>query len=305
MSLKSDIQKEIVDPKIRLSDILRKATIFAHRLKSTEFKQWIDKEINGYDGKVEDLPKYRVLSTQTYGNFSGPFQSGLRNAPIPSAHFPEEIHKFATTQPFPQSIRELEFMVENSDKNNINLSWSPDLVVLIADKIYENMVCMQAWKVISINQIEGIIDTVRNRLLNFILEIEEMDSEAGEARQGESKLSPDKVTQTFNNYILGNNNIVGSGSNFTQSVQQSITQGDFKSLEHALKELGIKEKDIKELSEAIEKDGNRKQADGIGQSVKAWIGNMIQKIISGAWNIALETAPLILSSAISSYYGWK
>jgi len=93
-------------------------------------------------------------------------------------------------------------MIENSEGGNIDFHWSADLVVPIADKVYENMVCMQAWKVISVNQIEGIINTVRNRLLNFVLEIEEMDPEAGESRQNEPGLSPDKVTQTFNNYIL-------------------------------------------------------------------------------------------------------
>lgn len=196
-------------------------------------------------------------------------------------------------------------MVENSDRNSIHLSWPADLVVPIANKVYENMVCMQAWKVVSKGQIEGIIDTVRNSLLRFILEIEEMDPDAGESRQEDPKLSPDKVTQTFNNYILGNHNIVGSGSSLTQSVHQNITQGDFRSLESALKQLGVNEEDLKELSAAIEKDGNRKRTEGFGQNVKVWIESMSQKVISGAWDIALETAPLLLSSAISSYYGWN
>jgi len=304
MALKNDIQNAIIDPKKRLSDVLRKATILAHRLKSEEFKHWIDQESNGYGGNIEDLPTYRVLSTQTFGHFSGPFHSGLRNAPIPSAHFPEEIHKYATTQPFPQSVRELESIIENSKGNTVQIHWPADLVVPIADKVYENMVCMQAWKDISINQIEGIIDTVRNRLLRFILEIEEMDPEAGESSYEEGRLTPDKVAQTFNNYILGNHNIIGSGSNFTLSVYQNITQGDFKSLESALKHIGVKEADIKELSEALAIDGVRKQTEGIGHNVIVWIGNMVQKVVSGVWDVALETAPLLLSKMISSYYGW-
>ncbi len=305
MALKNDIQNAIIDPKVRLSNVLRKASILAHRLKSEEFKHWIDQESNGYSGSIEDLPTYRVLSTQTFGHFSGPFQSGLRNAPIPSAHFPEEIHKFATTQPFPQSVRELESIIENSKGNTVQIHWPADLIVPIADRVYENMVCMQAWKDISINQIEGIIDTVRNRLLKFVLEIEEMDPEAGESRQNEPRLSPDKVTQTFNNYILSSHNIISSGSNFTQSVYQNITQGDFNSLGSALNELGVKEEDIKELSEALAKDGARKRTEGIGHNVKIWIGSMVQKVVSGVWDVALETAPLLLSKMIYSYYGWN
>lgn len=304
MSLKDKIQNEIIDETKKLSNILRKAVILAHRLKSEEFKSWVDQELNGYSADKEQLPMYRAMRVQTYGHFSGPFQSGLRNAPIPTAQFSEEIHEFATTQYFFQSIRELESMVESGDRT-FNFQWPADFVVPIADKIYENMVCMQAWKIISVDQVEGIIDTVRNRLLSFVLEIEDIDPKAGESRQEEDNLSPDTVSQVFNNFILGSHNVVGSGTNVSLAVTQSVSEGDFESLAETLKSWGLENDDVRELSEAIDEDGARNKKDGYGKNVRNWIGKMIQKIISDAWDMAIETAPILLSKAISVYYGWN
>lgn len=304
MSLIDTVQKEIIDPECKLSNILRKAKILSHRLKSEDFKNWVNQELNGYSGGLEVIPDYRAIGTQTYGNFSGPFQSGLKNAPIPTSQFPEEIHEFATTQYFFQSIRELESMVESGERT-FNVHWPADFVVPIADKIYENMICMQAWKVISVDSVEGIINTVRNRLLNFILEVEEIDPTAGDSAQENPDISPEHVSQIFNNYILGSHNIVGTGTNFSQTINVSINEGDFQSLASVLEDWGLEENDVEELESAIEDDGERNKNEGFGTNVKTWIGNMVQKITKGAWDMAIETAPMLLSKALSSYYGWN
>ena len=182
--------------------------------------------------------------------------------------------------------------------------WPADFTLLIADKIYEDMVCMQAWKTISIEAIEGVLDTVRNRLLSFILELEELDPDAGEGVGSAAQLSPQEVSQVFNNYILGSYNVVASGASVIQSVGRHAASGDFHSLERVLSGWGVDDADIRALAKAIESDGDVARRDGFGPKVREWIGRMIERILEGAWKIGLETAPLLLSKAISSYYGW-
>ena len=47
-SLVAQLQKEVVDSGVPISDILRKAKILASQLKNKEFKRWIDAELKGY-----------------------------------------------------------------------------------------------------------------------------------------------------------------------------------------------------------------------------------------------------------------
>lgn len=304
MTLKDDIQSDLVDEKVGLSTVLRKASILAHRLQSEDYKAWVNSELNGYEGETENLPQYRHVGTHTYGHFSGPFQSGIQNAPIPTAHLPEEIRDYANNFWFFQSVKELESMVESGERH-FRMPWPPDLTVLIADKVYKNMVCMQAWKTISVDQVEGILETVRNRLLNFMLELEDIDPSFSEPDASARSIQPDAVSQVFNNFIMGSHNVVGSGYAVTQTTTQGITSGDFESLAALLGQSGIAEPDTENLHAALEEDGARSKNDGIGPAVKKWIAGMVSKIASGAWDIAIETGPMLLTSALSSYYGWN
>jgi len=304
MSLKQEIQRDIVDPSVKLSTILRKAKILAHHLKSKVVEDWVDQELNGYVSSTAELPDYRKIGTQTYGNFVGAFGSGMKNVPIPTAQLASDIHEFAIQHYLPQGVRELESLVETGE-TALRAEWPADLTLFIADKLVENMVCLQAWKAISVQAIEGVLDTVRNRLLGFVLEVEELDPDAGEGIASETKLSAEDVTQVFNNYILGSYNIVGSGTSVAQDVRQYVVaKGDFDSLESALKGWGADDEDIQALAEAIQCDGERTRRDSFGPKVRDWIGAMMQKVLNGAWKVGLESAAILLSRAIASYYGW-
>ena len=301
----TEIQQDILNSNVQLSSILRKAKVFAFQLKNHDFSNWVENELNGYKLKeLEDLPNYRIVRTQSFGHFTGPFGSGLRNAPIPTIGLSEEIQKMANKIYFIQSIRELESMIETG-QDHFQLAWPANVIPIIADKIIEDMILMQAWRLVSKEQVVGVVDTVRNRLLTFILELNELDPSLSGNTQASKKLPVNKVTQIFNNYILGNNNIVGSGSEFAQNVIQIINEGDFKSLQKQLLSNKVSESDIAALHIALNNDGKRTKSDGFGENVKKWIGTMIQKVLSGVWDIAIEVAPIILANSISAYYGWK
>jgi len=302
MNLIENLQHDIIDPKIQLTDILRKSLIFAHKLKSNEFKKWIENELNGYPSDIELLPEYRKIQTQTFGNFVGPFGRSLQNAPIPTAHLPKKIHEYATNQYFFESIKELESLASNNE-DTIRSSWPPDFSVAISEEIYQDMVCLQAWKVISVDKIEGIINNIRNRLLKFILEIEDLSEKSEKIEIGIQKIPKEDVTQTFNTYILGNNNIITSVNN-NQILINDIITGDLSSLINSLEDFGLDRLDLKDLQSAIEKDGKREKKEGIGNNVSTWLGKMINKAATGVWKVAVNVATDMLTKALISYYGW-
>ncbi|EGU31987.1 hypothetical protein VII00023_08024, partial [Vibrio ichthyoenteri ATCC 700023] len=70
-----------------------------------------------------------------------------------------------------------------------------------------------------------------------------------------------------------------------------------------LAEHKVPEKNIAELKQAIESDGDISSTGQFGSNVSTWIGNMCSKAASGGWLISLTTAANVLSTGISKYYG--
>ena len=76
-----------------IGPILLKLRFLASRLGSDTLEDWVKHELEGYPEGVE-VPDYRKIGASYTATFSGPFGSGIRNAPIP----PYLIEKYAGKQ---------------------------------------------------------------------------------------------------------------------------------------------------------------------------------------------------------------
>src|SRR5882762_8593500 len=81
MSLLREIQASLMEGQA-IGPILLKLRLLASRLGSGLLEEWVKHESNGYPIDVE-LPSYRKIGVPFRGTFSGPFGSGIKNAPIP------------------------------------------------------------------------------------------------------------------------------------------------------------------------------------------------------------------------------
>ena len=50
-SLVLELQRDAIDPSVSPLNLLRKALIVARKLGIVEFQQWIELELNGYNGQ--------------------------------------------------------------------------------------------------------------------------------------------------------------------------------------------------------------------------------------------------------------
>ncbi len=306
MSLLKEIQADAVDAKVDISVVLRKCKILAARLGNEEFKLWVEHELNGYTSK-EDLPEYRVLHVQSRGHFSGMFQSSMKNAVIPPSTIPKEFHYLINTEYLMQPISFYASLTADARGNRENLmsSWPADLIAAMQSKIYEDMSLLDAWKVIPNGAIAALLDTVRNRILSFVLEIEAEEPNAGEAPPNTKPIADERVSQVFNTYIQGNVTSLVAGSQITtQTIEITIVQNDLDSLKQYLASLGIGEPDLEELDQAIQEDAQSGVKDNLGSKVKVWLGKMISKAGSSTWNVATSVAANLLIKALSKYYGF-
>jgi hypothetical protein len=159
------------------------------------------------------------------------------------------------------------------------------------------------WGESSVGSLVEILNTVRNRILDFVLAVWKEVPTAGEGSDKSSRdIEPERVTQIFNTTVYGGSaNLVGSATNSPVSI--TVLQNDLASLEKVLSDNGVQNKDIEELRKAITTDGQPKKAGIFGPHVSSWVANMTKKAADGSWTIGLQVAGNLLYQAISKYYG--
>ena len=219
MSLLREIQTLAASSskEIELSSLLRKCKILAARLNHPEFKTWVEKELNGYDD-AKTLPPYRIIKVMSKGCFFG-WHKLVNNIQIHTHVMQDSHRKYVDRAYIMEGIGALENLVSKT-AGSLQIPWDSRLLAVYADDFYQNMTCTEAWQVISSSYLANIIDIVRTKILNFVLEIEIENPEAGEAEMNSNPIEQGKITQIFNTTINGNvQNVATGSSDFTQNAQ--------------------------------------------------------------------------------------
>jgi hypothetical protein len=220
MSLLREIQNAATESKVDISTVLRKAKILAARLQYPEFETWVDSELNGYVDR-SNLPPYRVLPIEVRGHIA---RAGLHwnDAPIMSTFLPEKFRAWGEACYCSQPIAALVSAAVSArdGKDQLQVPWPQELAIKFGAEGYDGFECLGAWQVISPHALMGIVDTVRNRLLDFSLKIEAENPEAGEALPGTQPVPGDKVQMIFHNIFYGSvGNVSQNGQDFIQKAR--------------------------------------------------------------------------------------
>ena len=300
MSLLDEIRSDLVTESADLSNTLRKAKILASAIGLPEFREWIDFELSGYPDP-EKVPSYRRFHPTNFGTFVGPFNSMAKNMVLPTHSLSDEIRDFVENVIFVDGVGALEALASNPDDPHVK-KWPQEVVILTRDSIQMsgNMVLVDAHQRISDGAIIGVLDQVKNKLLDFVLGLQESNitSEDLDNRTVEPEVARG-LFQIIN--IYGDRNIVASGEHVNQRVN-TVQKGDIDSLLRVLRELNINDDDLSELKNAVSSEPN--VPDGsYGPRVREWLGGMISKAASSTWKVGLETASKILTEALNGYYG--
>jgi hypothetical protein len=237
MSLIREIENAATESKIDISTVLRKAKILAARLQNPEFEIWVDRELNGYDER-SSLPPYRILRVEVHGHIRN--RSGLHwnDAPIMTSFLPEHLKDLGEKSYCNQPIAIIASMAAEADSGNeIRAPWPQELAVKFGAKGYNGFECLGAWQVISPTALVGLVETVRNRILEFVLKIEAQNPDAGEAPPNSQPVSPDKVQMIFNNVFNAPvGNVAQNSEHLSQTASMEIQPQDLTRLVTELSE---------------------------------------------------------------------
>ncbi len=186
-----ELQKDVLDRSLPLSDLLRKALIIARKLNIKEFETWTSSELNGY-GDGQEIPKYRTIHGEIKGH--NPYH-GWQPVIFPDTTIAEKL----STRPCNQTIAEMESLIKK-DKNGASL-YMPFSKYMEKKFMDALEIPVEVTLVVPMTEVIRILDVVRTILLNWSLKLEE-DGVKGEGLTftTQEKQAAEKQSYNINNF---------------------------------------------------------------------------------------------------------
>jgi hypothetical protein len=199
------------DPNVSTTDLLRRTLVVASRLNVPELVLWVKSELNGYE---HDVPNYRII----YGQLMAvnPYH-GLIPFQIDDNEIMEMICKHCEFQ----SVPEIERSLAKSSAGHMVRNFPPDQQRILMNSM---SYAMQPQLKFTVAQVTGIIEKVRNRILEWALDLEVR----GVVGEGMTFTQVEKNMVQEQHYHFGD--VTGSqiqiGSNSSNQHQSNKTTGD-------------------------------------------------------------------------------
>ncbi len=223
MSLLRDIQNDLAGQSEDVTAVLRKCKILSARLGSREFADWVRWELGGYP-EEQPTPEYRRLAITYYANFSNSAWR-VSDTPIPLQIVPEQ---------YRDSFQELEF--REGIAKAISLTGEgasiprPELILAIQGKMYPTMNCHGVTGRIGAVEFVQLISAVKSRILDFVLEIEAANPDAGEAAPNSQPVPQDKLQPIVNNFLGSVGSVAQQSHGFRQTAAITIQSQELTTL---------------------------------------------------------------------------
>ena len=216
-----EIQKACLDETVPVESLLRRVKLAATKLKLGDLESWVDSELNGYSGK---LPPHRILHGQPAG--WNPFHGWI---PIQSNE--AKVAEALGTAMVAQGIGGLRDLIANSDGGMYHFPLPDQLVI----EINKGLRVKTPRMVVQIPRsgIVGILDFVRNKVLDWAIEMER-NAVIGEGLSFDDQEveSAKTVMTTFN--IGKIDNFAGNMGTGNKSGDISLTTQDISKIKGAL-----------------------------------------------------------------------
>ena len=196
----NEILMGLTNTNVSLEDSLLKLKIFAFRLKNEELINFIDFELNGYKGVK--LPEYRVLDGILIGTLSNGYWL-CSNRVLATAHLKKYKLQDITICEIKESVSVLQSYLD-SDENNLSKIIPPEYYNKLSETYDNGFFVQTAYVPISKAQISGILTSIREKLIDLMLTLEnEFDKiEIENLFYNPTKEQIDKATFVINQFFI-------------------------------------------------------------------------------------------------------
>ena len=304
MKIINELVESLSDNEVPLSSVLLRTKILAHRLGEATLKKWLANEMNGYTNAA-DIPDYRNISGIILVNATDGFTTRWSNQPVPLGHLDRDLSESLTRRKMAQSVAFIEGTSE-TDEDSLMMHLPQDICPFLSKGLGKGIFVESAHLSITRVQFVAILNKIRSRLLDFILEMSDQFQTEDISSETNGISKQEIIKNIFNNALLGDNATIIIGDHNSQQVNNVKLQNDFEQLKKTLKNAQVSDDDIHHLEGAIENDKGKLDHDKqvYGPNVKEWLKKMYGKAIDASWQIEIGVAGSLLATALNSFYGW-
>lgn len=307
MSLLHDIQSAVLSPGADLGPIMLKVRLLAAKLGSQLLADWVKHESEGYP-EGAPVPDYRVIPVTYTATFSGPYGSGINNAPIPSALVERLAGRQWTRYEMRQSVAAVDQLLASLEKGEGALTIdASDLIFRLQGKVYPGYSCIAASGSVPASALAELKHSVQSRVLELTIELEKSIPEATSIAIGQSArastASSGEATQIAQQIIYGNVTSISASGEARVSI--GIQAGDIDGVVRYLSGKGISDEDAKEFAAIVASEEPESSDEPLGKKARAWLVDNLKKAVAGTWNVGVTVATDVLKEAALKYYGLK
>ena len=297
MKLLDEIVEGAVSDTQPIGTVLRKCLVLERQVKNEKFRTWINNELDGYDS-VDELPDYRSINSISRGFFVGYAGSQINDQPLSLHVMDAKDRKLVDKVKLAQPVASYEGRPDKSA--NASIPWPPSLTTKYQQRFTQNFVLNRAWQEIPGSCLVGLVETVRNRVLRFALDIKD---QLGEDQESVELLPAETVEKSVINNIYGGSVFIAAhAETISQVAHTNIAAGDASGLFKALSNLGVTEEGLKVLEHDIEAD----EQDGkpsLGQKTMGWLKDISKYLGTEGVKVGVEVAKRAATKWIMQHYG--
>jgi hypothetical protein len=278
------ILSDLVDSQVPLSTSLRKSYILARQLQEPTLLEWVKNELYGYDltepGASKNFPDYRRPNGFLQGRTP---DAGERPIFIPDA----TIKDILSSMMLPYPIGQLEAFAQESKTGTISISMDEKTTAII--RRATSQPALEPFLEYTHGAFAGILETVRNKLLDLMLELQSRfpDLKVATITEKERKEAAPVILQVINNPVK--THIVG--------LQHLSIPWDelIATLQSELKKAGAPQESSTEFTELLT-EANKEATSGSGkksarQRVFEWMDRNKQWITDTAITLVKAFLP--------------
>jgi len=268
--------KDLTYNNIKLSEGLNRAKIIAFEIKNSEFKEWINFELNGY--KLEKLPKYRTIKCDIVADIQNPFY-GKKTIPYDLSAWDDELQGMLYNMNILQSIPTIEanLKIIKDKVNEFVFEYLPVGLVQQFKGMTENgedIVSIR--RKIQVGQVMHVHEITKQKLVDTLLELNETFPNLEDDYQ-DTQANSELAKTIINNNIFGNS--TNSNISFGDNVKQVMHIKKEKKIEEFLElinKLNLDKEDVEEVEVII---AENKDKPTFGKKLLTWTGKLATKAI--------------------------
>lgn len=286
-----------------LTDALLKTKVLLYKIGKKDLAFWVDHELKGYSS-TDELPSYRIAPCRVLINANN-LVHHYKGFELSLMHLPDDEYDSIRQSLIKLSISQIEQLISESHGGHYFSETIPVAFARhYAPEVDSSYHITKIYKQIALHNLTSIINQVRARLLDFMLELSsQLDTTEGDSLS--DKASKIDTQSLFANAIFGSGAVINIGNNNNTQINYVIEENNFKMLKERLAENGVSEQDVDELEIALREDEkiSKRQEKSFGPKVSTWFANMLTKAADNSWNIGVNVAATFLTTALNQYLG--